>query len=195
MMPGGYGNRIYTIFDSTADVTGSSEARWTSMVDAFKVMLQHPLLGVGLRQHGLAFFDQKESWQWTGVHNVYLEIGADLGIPALGIYLVLLWKLFLGVRRLQSGLRDAPGTREIRGLAVGIEAALAGFAVAAMFHPVAYHFYFFYIAGFAVALIEIGRRFTDAVPNNPIRDSRPVLDSTYMPLRSVPLARAGWWRR
>ena len=37
-------------------------------------------------------------------------------------------------------------------LAVATKVSLIGFAVAAMFHPVAYHFYFYIVAGFAIAI-------------------------------------------
>jgi hypothetical protein len=34
---------------------------------------------------------------------------------------------------------------------VAIQVSLVAFAVAALFHPSAYHFYFYYVAGLAVA--------------------------------------------
>jgi hypothetical protein len=39
---------------------------------------------------------------------------------------------------------------------VAVEVSLAAFAVAGMFHPVGYHFYFYIIAGLAVALGTLG---------------------------------------
>jgi len=41
--------------------------------------------------------------------------------------------------------------RDLFLLAEGIQVSLAVFAVAALFHPVAYHFYFYYMAGLALA--------------------------------------------
>jgi hypothetical protein len=45
-----------------------------------------------------------------------------------------------------------PGMRDLANLAAGVQIALVGFFVAALFHPIAYQFYFFSVAGLAVAL-------------------------------------------
>ena len=157
-LPAGYGSRVYSIFDMSADTTGSSAARWDGMVLAWNAILANPVLGMGLKQHGLAFLEATGGWNWSqgGVHNVYLEIAADLGVPALLIYLGANWYLLTSLRQSLRQINRARGkrTREARALIAlggGIQIALAAFLVAAFFHPVAYHFYFFYIAGFAVA--------------------------------------------
>src|SRR5262249_26029067 len=95
---------------------------------------------------------------WTGVHNVFLEIGADLGVPALVVYLLILRKVFVAVRWCQRQPNGTPGASEERALAGGVETALWGYVTGALFHPVSYHFYFFYLAGFAVALQSMAKR-------------------------------------
>jgi O-antigen ligase len=155
-LPAGYGQRVYSIFDMSADTSGSSAVRWNSMVLAWNAILAHPVLGAGLKQHGLAFLEATGGWDWNGVHNVYLEIAADLGIPALLIYLGANWYLLTSLRRSLRQINKSRGkrsreARELIALGSGIQIALVGFLVAAFFHPVAYQFYFFYIAGFAVA--------------------------------------------
>ena len=45
-----------------------------------------------------------------------------------------------------------PALKELRQLAAGVQIALVAFAVGAMFHPIAYQFYFFVVGGLAVAL-------------------------------------------
>ena len=42
-------------------------------------------------------------------------------------------------------------------LAQGTSISLAAFTVAACFHPIAYQFYFFCLAGLAVALVTVER--------------------------------------
>jgi O-antigen ligase len=163
-LPPGYGNRVYSIFDMSADVSGSSAVRWNSMGLAWNAILGHPVLGVGLKQHGLAFLEATGGWSsWNGVHNVYLEIAADLGIPALLLYLGANWYLLTSLSRSLRQINKSRGkrsreARELIALGTGIQIALVAFLVAAFFHPVAYHFYFFYIAGFAVAHQTITER-------------------------------------
>jgi hypothetical protein len=45
----------------------------------------------------------------------------------------------------------------IGGVAESVQITLASFAVAALFYPVAYHFYFFLIAGLALAVANVCR--------------------------------------
>src|SRR5437867_1150782 len=158
LLPQGYGARVSTIFEPDADATGSATARWDTMGFAFRMMLEHPLLGLGLGMHGLGFLDVLGDWTWTGVHNVYLQIGADLGVPALVVYVLAVWQLFKGLRQPRKWLRGVPAARELLAAGVGIEIALAAFLVGGFFHPVAYHFYFFYVAGLAVAFQQIASR-------------------------------------
>ncbi len=65
------------------------------------------------------------------------------------------------IERLPEGA--VPG--DLKLLAGGVRISLAGFAVAAFFHPIGYDFYFFYLAGMAVALKATAvRQFGAKVP-------------------------------
>ena len=55
-------------------------------------------------------------------------------------------------------------------LAAGLQVSLAAFFVAAMFHPIAYQFYFFTIGGLAVALKHTAR--AAAIVDEPVRAAR-----------------------
>jgi O-antigen ligase len=158
VLPAGYGDRVYSIFDAKADPTGSSDARWNSMVLAWGSMLAHPVIGVGLGMHGLNVFDQTGGWDWVGVHNVFLQIGADLGVLALVVYVLTIWKL---LRRLDHSLnvvKEWPDAQGFLALGSGIRISIIGFVVGGFFSPVAYQFYLFYIAGLAVAFQNIAGR-------------------------------------
>ena len=49
----------------------------------------------------------------------------------------------------------SPPQRDLSIVAAGVQVALAAFAVAAFFHPIAYQFYFFCVAGLAAALRNV----------------------------------------
>jgi hypothetical protein len=151
-LPAGYADRLLTLRAIDADVTGSARARWEGTVAAVENLAVHPLLGAGLGMDILAL-NERVGPTWRAVHNTYLEYGVDLGVPGLVLFLLLLfacWRSARAARRL-AGLDLAP-------LAEGIEISLVGFAVAAIFHPAAYQFYFYYIAGLAVAVRTIAAR-------------------------------------
>lgn len=155
LIPGGYKEKMSSMFDFQKDKTGSALSRKEGIVQGAKIMLDNPLFGVGLGMNILAL--NKKGGYWTQTHNVYLEIGSEIGIPAMIIFLILLYKLVRGVNSIQKKCHRSLKSKELFFLAEGIEISLIGFFIAALFHPVAYHFYFYYIAGFVLALKNIYR--------------------------------------
>jgi len=160
----GFVDRMLTSTD--VETPGSGQARWEGLKSAFAIVLHYPLFGVGIGQNVLVLGEFGPNWnRWNRVHNVYLEIASEIGIAALVVYVMLL-------RRCIRSVRDARAwwARErnhgLAHLAQGLQISLIGFAVGAMFHPVAYHFYFYYPAGLAVAVKVLARRHmaAEAVP-------------------------------
>jgi O-antigen ligase len=151
-MPSGYVDRLLTLSAVDADPTGSAQARWSGTVAAIEHAVEHPILGAGLGMNILVL-NESVGATWKAVHNTYLEYAVDLGLPGLALFVLLLgscWRSARATRRVAGG--------ELGSLAEGIEISLVGFAVAAIFHPAAYEFYFYYIAGLAVAAKTVSAR-------------------------------------
>jgi hypothetical protein len=72
----------------------------------------------------------------------------------MALFVALVVTSFRTARRTERTARDP----QLRTLAGGIRISLAGFIVAGFFHPVPYHFYFYYIAGLSVSLTTIAER-------------------------------------
>jgi len=153
LTPGGYSTRVVSIVDTKQDKTGSADARWEQWTVATQAIIDHPL-GAGLNMNGLAMRAERGERGWAGVHNVYLEIACDLGLLAGFLFIRLLWRLVAGMRN----IRLTSSNRNWASLAEATEGSLVAYAIAAMFHPVSYHFYFYYLAGIAVAVNEMARR-------------------------------------
>ena len=124
------------------------------MKGAFRLMLEYPLFGVGIGQNVLAL-NEVGAPRWSLVHNVYLQIAVDLGIPALVVYLLLFRCAVRSVGEAKHVWRRR-GV-ELQYLAQGLQISLIGFAVAALFYPVAYHLFFYYLLGVAVAVKRLSR--------------------------------------
>jgi putative inorganic carbon (hco3(-)) transporter len=149
LLPAGYLQQLRTVADIESDPTGSAPQRLGDMWAAAGFVVAHPLVGAGLGMGVLALNDERGA-TWTKVHNVYLEHAVDLGLPGLMLFLLLV----------RAALRSAKaargrGSEELAPLAEGIHVSLAAFVVAGMFHPVAYQFYFYYVAGLAVAARQV----------------------------------------
>jgi len=131
------------------------------MKGAIRLMVEYPLFGVGIGQNMLAL-NEAGGPRWSLIHNVYLQIAVDLGIPALVVYLLLFHRTLRSVVQARRAWR-ARGV-DLSHLAQGLEISLIGFAVAAMFYPVAYHLFFFYLAGLAVAVKRLCREQVPPAP-------------------------------
>lgn len=149
-LPSSYVERMSTITDIESDATGSAQVRWSDTVAAVKYTLGHPIVGAGAGQSILAM-NEIRGETWKAVHNVYLQYAVELGLPGLGLFLMLLAACINSVRYVQRQCGHASREQRLFHLAEGIRVSLVAFAVAAPFYPVGYHFYFYYIAGLAVA--------------------------------------------
>jgi O-antigen ligase len=146
-----------TITNISADQTGSAQARWRDMIAALEVVLENPVVGFGVGMNLLALNEERGA-TWTAVHNVYLQYAVELGLPGLVLFLLLLGGCFKNVAWVQRRAARIPSWRELFYLAEGLQISLLAFTVAALFHPVAYHFYFYYVAGLAVAAKALCQR-------------------------------------
>jgi O-antigen ligase len=157
ILPDKYFARLSTIANIEADVTGSAQGRWGDYFVSLEYIRQNPITGAGLGQDLLALNETRGRSTWRSVHNAFLQAAVDLGLPGLALQLALLWASFANARRVQRRTRHAPRLRDLSVLASGVRVSLIAFVVAAFFHPIAYQFYFFCLAGLAVALVNACR--------------------------------------
>jgi probable O-glycosylation ligase (exosortase A-associated) len=150
-LPASYVERLSTIADIRADKTGSAEERWSDLVTALNMAANNPFVGAGIAQNILALNEERGK-SWREIHNVYLQLTLDLGLPGLLLFVALLWLVFKAVLFVQRETADEPDFRDLFYLAEGVNVSLVAFMVAAMFHPIAYNFGFYYMAGLALAL-------------------------------------------
>jgi O-antigen ligase len=150
LLPSSYFDRMSTITNVEADRTGSAQERIADMIIAGKTILANPIIGAGMGMNMLVMREARGGW--LGVHNVYLEHAVDLGLIGLGLFLALLWSCMRAVARIQ----ERSSSPDLVFLAQGLQISLIAYATAAMFHPVSYQYYFYYIAGLAIGARTIG---------------------------------------
>lgn len=150
LLPSTYLERLGTITNVQADQTGSAQERVRDTKAAMSFVLSHPITGAGLGMNILALNEIRGA-HWLQVHNAYLEYAMDLGWIGLGLFLLLLASCIRTAGRVRARSAELPALRDLTVLAEAIRITLVAFAVAACFHPVAYHFFFFYFGALAVA--------------------------------------------
>ncbi len=152
LAPSSYLDRLSTIANIQADRTGSAQERWSDMTVAVKTIISNPIIGAGIGMNTLAMKEARGGW--LPVHNVYLEHGLDLGLPGLVLFVLLLWSCHKATVQAQRVCRSCD-RHDVAALAEGLQVSLLAYATAAMFHPVSYHMYFYYMAGLALAAWKI----------------------------------------
>ena len=157
LLPQGFSNRLATITDIESDETGSAQQRWRDMQIAADYVLHVPLVGAGLGMNVLVL-NELRGPEWTQVHNAYLEYGMDLGVPGLLLFVTLFYTVTVGAGRAARALSRQPSLAPSAEIARAVHISLLAFAVAALFYPVGYHFYFYYLAGLAVAVQRLSAR-------------------------------------
>jgi O-antigen ligase len=130
--------RMNTITKADQDYNmTSSEGRWQLWSRGVGYMEMRPVLGVGIggfpsaegtlsegareaRAHG-------KGEKWSEPHNSFVQIGAELGVPGLLLFLAMLWTAVRGLRASSDP-----------GLAVALVASVTAFAIGGFFLSLAY---------------------------------------------------------
>lgn len=133
---------------STYEEDHSALSRLDSWDAAWRMAWDHPLTGVGIRNANLYSYNYGADRVGRTIHNQYLQVGADAGLPALGVYLAMIGMSFAGTwharRQLYAAIDERAACDEhdpaevdrlrLYGhLCTGIEAAIIIFVVGAMF--------------------------------------------------------------
>jgi len=164
-----YWTRISTVLHPTEDYNlTSEEGRIRIWQRGVGYMIEHPVLGVGAgnfpRAEGtisplVGRQPLGRGLKWGPPHNSYLQVGAELGVPGLVLFVVFLASVFRALRALPVVLEspDSTGRRlmERARLAQSLTASLIGFAVGAFFLTLAYHDMLYVLAGMAVGMRQV----------------------------------------
>jgi O-antigen ligase len=148
-----YWGRMATIWGGNApatdsvgeyDASGIWGARWGVWQGGLRLVLQRPVIGAGaglspvaegLSHHGLG--------KWSAAHNSFLEIGVELGIPGLALFVFLLYRAVKNCRGVVRLARQQPGLGTEAWLATAVEVSLyayiaAGFVLSQAYSPIPY---------------------------------------------------------
>ena len=151
----------------------SSDYNWSGRDEAGRMevwkrglgyMAAHPFFGVGAEAFPVAEGTlapeaerQQEGmgsgFKWSGAHNSYVQIGAELGVLGLVLFVALLASGFRTLARIERG---PPGDAAF--LAQLLSASLVAYAVAGFFLSAAYWAYLYMLLGMALGLARVTSR-------------------------------------
>lgn len=158
-----YRTSLATLLEPTSDYnwTGNTEGgRMAIWERGLFYMKSRPLTGVGLNAFPIAegtlspLADRQmfaRGVKWSAPHSVYVQIGAELGILALLVFVGMLVGAVVMAGRL-AGEATRRGERSIAALARAQSAGIVGFAIAGAFLSQAYSTFLFVSLGAMVGL-------------------------------------------
>ncbi len=125
--------RFLTMTEAEPDA--SARSRLGSWTAGLKMAVDHPVLGVGVRNADLFSYRYGADIRGRAIHSVYIQLAADSGFVGLGLYLlaiVVCLRAAHGARRAVLGRTD-DDARRVRAIASGCEGAMAVFCAGAAF--------------------------------------------------------------
>lgn len=149
LAPSSYSLRLLSIFIPSLDPVGSSDMRRQLLWQSLLVAGRHPLLGIGMGNFPLV------SPHNLVTHNTYTQVAAEMGLPALVVYVLFVLTPFKGLARIERETYEGRKGSRFYYLAVGIHASLLGYMVSSLFASVAYVWYVYYVVAYAVCLRRI----------------------------------------
>lgn len=179
LLPDAYKERVLSFGQYTG--SRSVQARVGLQEAATGYLLEHPVKGIGLGAFGFRLIEEDSmvaelmriivyDFDWNplhvGVHNLYLQVGAETGLLGLALFLaffaVTLRKLYVCEKRF-----EAMGRRDWQYLAASLQASLVAFLVAGVFLHALQQKIFWIVAAAAVALSFHGSVFSLDGPSAP----------------------------
>lgn len=147
--PAGYWKQMGTILKPSEDYNTSDEyGRIGIAKRGFGYMMRYPISGVGIANFSRAegtispIAQQRAmaglSVQWIAPHNTYVQVGAELGVPGLLLWLSLLWGGSVGLWRLRARTPkrwewESADRRFLRELALFLPISYVAFAITSFF--------------------------------------------------------------
>ncbi len=154
----GMRERFQTIGDD-----GTSQRRLTLWSDGLEMIGEHPVTGIGYSNwmpYYVAHFPPVDDVSYLGTHqvphNILIQVTAELGLPGLFVFAVLVALSFQAGRRTRRRLSDKDSL--LRHLSHGLDAGLVAFLLAGQFVTVLYYPYFWISLALIIALHEAVRR-------------------------------------
>lgn len=147
--PGGYGDRMATIFNTSADATGSASSRRELLKRSLLVAVANPVFGIGIGNFPIVGIRGQVT------HNAYTQVAAEMGLPAFALYVLFIVAGYKRLRRIEQATLENKKLVRIYYLTVGLQASLVGYMVGSFFLSVAYEWFVYILVAYAICFQRI----------------------------------------
>jgi O-antigen ligase len=151
---GGYLDRVASITDTENNYNYTSNTGRIAVWErGLGMMWENPFFGVGIAAYEAADGAIVRVGKWSAAHNSLVQIGAELGVPGLLAYCIMV----VGLLRRSSQIASSVGRSDdfYRYTGVALSCSLFGYVVNGFFLSMAYSNLAFLIFGIAFAFINL----------------------------------------
>jgi len=134
---------------------------------------RYPLFGVGAGNFSaaeglLSELAQRQQYgrgvKWNAPHNTFLQVAAEMGLPALVFFVAVIATTFQALKRSPGSLRDRAARPPVApGFKQALTASLVGFIVGSLFLSLAYTELLYTLVALALAVRKLEWRFRRSV--------------------------------
>lgn len=167
--PPEYFARMQEIVNPETDKTGSAQARSSAMSIIGKYIITHPFSEYGLGNHSYFIANEYgvdvENTEYFNrgsylAHNIFLQLGGDLGLIPLLIYIFFILVLFFGLQKIikKYSCDDITDARVFVIISKSLAISLFGLLIASFFLAGAYQPFLYYLGGCCSALQFIAQQ-------------------------------------
>jgi O-antigen ligase len=111
------------------------------------LMVDNPFFGTGAGTYQIAEGGVNQGGKWMTAHNCFIQIGVELGMPALLIFILMLYKVMSLLQRAkEAGVEEAA-------MAKGLQGSIVVYIVGGMFLSWAYAYMLYLIMAMAAVLL------------------------------------------
>ncbi|HEY7203350.1 MAG TPA: O-antigen ligase family protein [Methylomirabilota bacterium] len=138
---------IGRLLNPTFSDRDSADSRLILWTAGLKMMRQHPLFGVGVGNYKEALDSVLEpgmSIRFSVAHNTYIQVGSELGIVGLGLFVGIILMTLRSTERIRRAARRAR-VPLVGQAAEAIQVGLVGFSVSITFVSAEYHKFFWLV--------------------------------------------------
>jgi O-antigen ligase len=153
-----YWQRMGTILDQNDYNYQAGGGRIEIWKRGVGMILDNPLIGAGMGQYQVAeglLHEGQGGWKWSTAHNSYLQIGVELALPGLIVYLMMLAKSIVVARKIQSTPSPFDASPFLLATASGVEVGFYGYCISSIFLSQAYSSVLLYFLALITALYAI----------------------------------------
>jgi hypothetical protein len=147
--------RVFTLFQGGGDTASAAESatqRWDIVKRSIEVAGANPIrwiFGVGIGNFNVVSIHDLAN------HNAFLQVFTEVGFPGVICYTLFLVSVFRITGVISKRYRKARGYRQVWLTAITIQTSLVAYVVGSVFLSVAFAWYVYYPAAFAVCLQQL----------------------------------------